>query len=155
MQTIFGHILNQTRTHYHFQCVSRLEPGDPQPWGPPRLIPKRFVRRRVTRYGFDGLLVPSWVIKRIIALNRGRNPMPRLHVLSDAAAEAWDTWKDQSKKANTANKNATRAKEEFEAEFGDRELAALPDGRQIQRIREGRDGYTVGPKTITRYILKA
>lgn len=79
--------------------------------------------------------------------------MPKLYQLDQAALEAWDTWKSESKKQNTAAKNAERAKDEFVTAFGDREKAELPDGRVIQRIRENKSGYTVPEKVQTRYIL--
>jgi len=81
--------------------------------------------------------------------------MSKLDKLDQAAAEAWDRWHDQQTKANTASKNAERAKDEFVAAFGDREKAQLPDDRIVMRIREERSGYKVPDKTITRYILSA
>jgi hypothetical protein len=81
--------------------------------------------------------------------------MAKLHELDQAAADAWDLWKAEQIKANTAAKKADRAKDEFVGAFGDREKAGLPDGRVIQRISEQRNGYKVPDKTITRYILSA
>lgn len=78
----------------------------------------------------------------------------KIEQLDDAAQEAWDLWKKEQEKGNTAAKKAERAKDAFVVAFGDREKAQLPDGRVIVRVREPRKGYTTPDKVITRYILQ-
>lgn len=80
--------------------------------------------------------------------------MPQLFQLDQETSDAWDEWKSQQKKQNDADKKARRAKERFEAGFGDRKAAVHVNGERINRVREQRSGYTVPDKTITRYVIE-
>jgi len=78
-----------------------------------------------------------------------------IYRLDQDATDAWDAWQEAKREANEAAKRAERAKQVFVAAFGDRERAALADGRIVRRIREQRNGYQVPPKVIERYIIEA
>lgn len=81
--------------------------------------------------------------------------MPKLKVLDAEATRAWNEWKRLQKTANQSANLANRQKEAFVTAFGDRQRAQLSDGRIVKRVRTDREGYKVGPKVITQYVLDA